>query len=276
MAREKVDKQEKENKKGKPKKTKKEVEQKKLKRTKLFKLILLGIVLFLINLYIVLGIIYKRSDFTISLDYEKGQEASLIIYESPEDKTQKTYLKCEDIDFLSDMSIDWVPEDINDEADGSHHGHHFMAYTFYAENQGKEPVNYWMSAHIEDHFKEVDEAVRFMVYKNGERKVYAKWAKSGNPEPGTIPFIDEETIMLEKRQSIMPGEIDKYTIVIFLEGDDPQCVNSIIGGEISMYMTITEEHITDENELPEEYLKKLLEENQKESELDSNQESQEN
>lgn len=276
MAKEKLDKQEKEKKKRKPKKTKKEVEQIKIKRTKLLKLVLLGIVLFLINLYIVLGIIYKKSDFTISLDYEKGQEASLIIYESPEDKTQKTYLKCEDIDFLSDMSIDWVPEDINDEADGSHHGHHFMAYTFYAENQGKEPINYWMTAIIDDHFKEVDEAVRFMVYKNGERKVYAKWAKSGNPEPGTIPFINEETIMLEKRQSIMPGEIDKYTIVIFLEGDDPQCVNSIIGGEISMHMTITEEHITDENELPEDYLKKMLESYQEESEDDSNQESQEN
>ncbi len=270
MAREKLDK---DNKKGKPKKTKKEVEQKKLKRTKLFKIVLLGIVLFLINLYIVLGIIYKRSDFTISLDYEKGQEASLIIYESPEDKTQKTYLKCEDIDFLSDVSIDWIPEDINDEADGSHHGHHFMAYTFYAENIGEEPVNYWMTAKIDEHIKEVDEALRFMVYKNGERNVYAKWAKSGNPEPGTIPFIDEETIMLEKRQAIMPGEIDKYTIVIFLEGDDPQCVNSILGGEISMHMTITEEHITDESELPEDYLKKLLEGNEEESDEEDSQEN---
>ena len=35
---------------------------------------------------------------------------------------------------------------------------------------------------------------------------------------------------------------DRFTIVIFLEGDDPECINDLIGGEIKMHMDITEEH----------------------------------
>ena len=43
--------------------------------------------------------------------------------------------------------------------------------------------------------------------------------------------------------TMKPGDVDKYTIVIFLEGDDPDCLNNLIGGEIKMHMDITEEHI---------------------------------
>ena len=40
-----------------------------------------------------------------------------------------------------------------------------------------------------------------------------------------------------------PLDIDRFTIVVWLEGDDPDCVNAIIGGEIKMHMNIREEHI---------------------------------
>lgn len=215
-------------------------------KEKAIKVAITSVSLFLINIYIVLGIIYKDGSFTISLDSETGKEPNLIIYESLSDKTQKNYLKCEDIDFFSDVSIDWIPENIDEEAEGSHHGNHYMAYTFYVENKGEEAINYWTTAIIEEQDKEVDEALRFMVYKNGERVVYAKSAQNGNPEPGTIPFKNESTIMLEQNKDFKPGSIDKYTIVVFLEGSDPQCTNAIVGGEISMYMKITEEHITND------------------------------
>jgi len=31
--------------------------------------------------------------------------------------------------------------------------------------------------------------------------------------------------------------------VVFVEGDDPDCLDEIIGGEMKMHMEITEEHI---------------------------------
>ena len=48
------------------------------------------------------------------------------------------------------------------------------------------------------------------------------------------------------------GDIDKFTIVIFLEGDDPDCTDELIGGEMKMHMDITEEHINEgENNVDE-------------------------
>lgn len=219
---------------------------KKSTRLRTLKIILLITSLFLINLYIILGIMYKGQSFTVSLDSEQGLQSNLTIYEKLEEKTERTYLKCEDIDFFTDISVDWIPDDINDRAEGSHCGNNYIAYTFYAENQGQETINYWAAIEIEDVIKNVDDAIRVMVYRNGERVVYAKPASNGGTERGTTPFKDESTVMLEQIQNFKVGDIDKYTIVIFIEGDDPQCTDAIIGGEIGMYMRLTEEHIPQE------------------------------
>ena len=40
---------------------------------------------------------------------------------------------------------------------------------------------------------------------------------------------------------------DKVTVVIWLEGDDPECVNAILGGEMKMHMDIYEEHVEEKN-----------------------------
>ena len=83
-----------------------------------------------------------------------------------------------------------------------------------------------------------------MVYLNGERTVYAKLnGYTEEPEVGTKAFYSADTVMLESRQDFLPGSVDKFTIVIFIEGDDPDCTNALLGGEMKMHMDITEEHI---------------------------------
>ena len=42
---------------------------------------------------------------------------------------------------------------------------------------------------------------------------------------------------------LKPNDLDRFTILIWLEGDDPDCTDALIGGEIKMHMIITEEHI---------------------------------
>lgn len=46
--------------------------------------------------------------------------------------------------------------------------------------------------------------------------------------------------MQQDRNDIKPGEIDRYSIVVWLEGNDPECIDDIIGGEMKMAMVITE------------------------------------
>ena len=209
---------------------------------------LVVVILFLINIYIILALIYRGENFTVTLDSEYGRESGLVIYED-KNKYTRTFLRSEDIDFFTDISVDWLPENIDNEGDGSHKGKKYIAYTFYAENMGQDTINYWATIKIDDVIKNVDDAIRVMVIKNGNKVIYAKNNRTTEqPEPNTIPFKDNETVMLEKTENFKVGDIDKYTIVIWVEGDDPECTDDLIGGEIKMHMTLTEEHIAQDEQ----------------------------
>lgn len=217
-------------------------------RNRVLKIILVIIVLFLINLYIVLRLMYIGENFTVTLDSEYGRESGLVVYEDPNDIKIRTYLKSEPINYFTDISVNWLPQNIDNEGNGSHNGQNYIAYTFYASNKGQDTINYWATIEIEDVIKNVDEAIRVMVIKNGERTIYAKKNKStGNAENNTQPFYSNNVIMLEKNENFQVDSEDKYTIVIWVEGDDPDCTDELIGGEIKMNMRLTEEHINLEN-----------------------------
>lgn len=227
-------------------------EKRKKKAKVIFRILLVVIILFLVNLYIILSIFYKGENFTVTLDSEYGRESGLVIYEEQANKYQRTFLRSKDIEFFTDISINWLPENIDNEGEGSHNGKNYIAYTFYAENMGQDTINYWTTIKIDDVVRNVDEAIRLMVFKNGEKVVYAKNNReTGEPEPNTIAFKNEDTVMLELSENFKVGDIDKWTVVVWVEGDDPECKDDLIGGEIKMHMTLTEEHILQEDEIPQ-------------------------
>lgn len=221
-------------------------------RVKRTKIVIFVILIFLIFSFIILSIIYNGGKFTVTLDNNFALKSGIILYENEEfknDKTRKLYAK--NIDFLDNISIDWIPKNIDEEGTGSHNGENYIAYTFYLENNGERTINYWYSILIDDVIKNVDEAVRVMVFLNGEKQVYAKINSATKmAEKDTIPFLEnkEKEVIIEQRKDFKVGDKDKFTVVIWLEGDDPDCVDAIIGGEIKMHMEIREEHKEQEKE----------------------------
>lgn len=215
---------------------------KRRKISKLVRISLLFLLLLLIIMYIILGIVYSEGKFTVILDKNMGLEKNVAIYESLDDPTGKRKLGAKELEFMDNISIKWLPKNIT-KGEGSHNGDNYIAYSFYVENQGKEIVNYWYEVNVLDVVKNVDEAIRIIIYENDDRVVYAKKSKDGEIEKGTTPFKEGDTIILKKRADFNPKDLDKITVVVFLEGDDPECVDSILGGEMKMEMHIREEHI---------------------------------
>ena len=223
---------------------------KRKKNEKIVVIVLLALLLFLVITYFILNIVYNEGSFTISMDKNTYLNSNLVMYESLNDRSYVLKLSTSKIAFMDNITMKWLPDNINNEAEGAHNGENYIAYTFYLENIGEEAINYWYSVQIDDIIKNVDDAVRIIVYVNDDYKVYAKTSPiTGEPEPDTIPFRDDEdkTIILEKRADMLPEQRDKITIVIFLEGNDPECVNAILGGEMKMHMDIYEEHIEEKN-----------------------------
>lgn len=196
------------------------------------------------SMFTVLNLVYNGGKFSINIDEELAEEKGVILYEDSISKQGVRKLYAKDLEYMDNISINWIPENIDTEKDGSHNGTNYIAYTFYLENRGKEKVNYWYTVFIDDVIKGVDEAIRIMIYKNGKKTIYAKVnPDTEKEEPGTKKFHSKDIAVLEKSVGFKPGDIDKFTIVVFIEGDDPECINQIIGGEVKLHMEITAEKV---------------------------------
>lgn len=216
----------------------------KRKLEKITKIVLLVSLLVLGVLYFLLKLVYESGPFTVVLSEDLARTKGLIMYEKLEEKIERKILKTEDVEYLDNISVNWLPKDISEYSGGSNNGDNYIAYTFYLENQGVEPITYWYSTVVDDVIKDVDEAIRVRIYLNGEYKTYAKINETtGEAEQNTTPFYSDEYVNIEQRQNLLPGGIDKVTIVIWVEGDDPDCLDNLIGGEMKMHMEITEEKV---------------------------------
>ena len=49
-----------------------------------------------------------------------------------------------------------------------------------------------------------------------------------------IPFLSNYYVAQGVQEKVAPGDVHKYTIVIWLEGDDPDCTDELIGGHLGM------------------------------------------
>ncbi len=222
------------------------------KFARIIKLSSLCLLLFLIVVYIILQVIYNEGRFTVTLDSNKTLESGISVYESLNDPTPKNILYATPVNFMDNISVNWLPKDIHKSSEGSHNGQNYIAYTFYIENQGKDILNYWYQIILDDVIKNVDEAVRIRIYRNDDMKTYAKAnSLSGEAEVDTEKFVyighKKNILIQEQRKDFNPNDRDKFTVVIWIEGDDPDCIDALIGGEIKVHMNITEEHIEDKN-----------------------------
>ena len=213
------------------------------KRIKMLKLGLLMSALFLMIIYVILRIVYEQGAFTVSLDQNFAKKSGIVIYENPETKESRRILKAEKKEYLDNISVTWLPNNLNEYIGGAHNGDNYIAYTFYIENQGADTINYWYTIFVDDVIRNVDKAVRVMVYQNGERTIFAKAASNGEPEKDTEKFYSDDIVAVKGRTNFKEGDIDKFTLVIYLEGDDPDCIDDLIGGQMKMHMEITEEQL---------------------------------
>jgi len=218
---------------------------------RVIKLAFLFLILLLSIIYFILYVINSKDYFTVNLDKNSGDRKVLYLSEDGSLEGLTIKLSARSLDYMDNISYTWYNfDDVDKEADGVHNGDNYMAYSFYVINYSiEDTVNYHYEIDTLDTIKDVDEAVRIRVYLNGKETTYAKLNRTtGKPEEGTTPFYAEKIPVLEAREKIGPQEKDRFTIIIWLEGDDPDCINDIIGGEVKFEMNIREEHLSDESQ----------------------------
>ena len=198
---------------------------------------LLVMILMVAVLFIVAFMQEKMGNFTINLNrlelYRKG-----IAISADGDFTDPTArLTANTVQDATNITLEDLPKNL-DEIDGDHNGKNYMAYTYYVRNAGKEDVGYKAIVTLDSCAKGAEDAVRVAVWKNGERTVYAEPAADGKEEKDCVNFVDHDTVCTYTEEEFLVGNVDKYTIVIWMEGEDPECVDAIVGGSVEFSMNI--------------------------------------
>jgi len=221
------------------------------KAKKIVILILIILMLLLMFVYFTVGIIYNSGNFSITLDSNLYFEKGLIVFDDFNYKVYRTELYAEVPKTFDNIYYKWLPDNLHEYGGGSHNGDNYFVYTFYIENLGSQTEDYWTELVIDDVIKNVDEAVRIRVYRDGHEVTYAKRSPNGIAEPYTVPFASDDLIVREHIIDFKPRAISKYTIVLWIEGSDPECTDNILGGEFKVHMDFKSENTEEGEELYE-------------------------
>lgn len=212
--------------------------------------IAIAILILLIVIGYVTTVLYNKfGSFTVMVNKFDNIDYGLSLSPTPDFATPSGRLNAHAEKEVTNISGSWLPTWL-DNVDGEHNGDNYVASTFYCKNTGIKTLDYSYEVYIVNMTKDIEKAVRVRIYINGEYIDYAYPRTDGieGPEPGTTAFYQGDTIAFGSFEEFKPGDMTKFTVVIWLEGDDPDCVNAIIGGEFKIDMALTVTHVEDESE----------------------------
>ena len=179
----------------------------------------------------------KYGRFTVKINKYDMMRQGLTLSETPEFDKTNSVLNANIVYDMTNISGDDLPENL-DMINGSHNGESYIAYTFYLINGGDDTISYEGEMSIENVTNNIDEAIRVAVYVNGEKTVYGKTKSDGTGKESDCDseFTSATVVMKNKREKFEPKAKDKYTVVIWLEGNDPDCTDELIGGTLKLGM----------------------------------------
>ena len=191
----------------------------------------------------------NAGNFVISVD-SIALNRGIILSTEPNFRTTSPRLMTEPIEEARDMTYSWLKLEEVEAAYGNYVDidYDYVAYTFYLMNEGDESVDISYHIRITDVYNDLDTAIRILVIEDGVRTVYQKEDTpddDGNypvyPEsvPQSVNFLSETIVMRKLFTNFKPDQIKKFSVVVWLEGYDPDTVDDILGGMIRLQMNFS-------------------------------------
>jgi hypothetical protein len=200
----------------------------------------IGIISTIILIAYVVSVLYSKfGAFTVMVNKFDNLDYALTLSETPQFTSATSRLTAEIDKVITNIDGADLPVWL-DNVDGEHNGENYVAYTFYCKNSGKKAFTYSYEVYIANMTYEIEQAVRVRLYVNGEYVDYAYPRTDGGegPEPGTTAFQSGSTIVKKNIVNFKPGDVTKFTVVIWLHGPDPECVDKILGGQFKIDMAM--------------------------------------
>lgn len=191
----------------------------------------------------------ETGNFVMSVDYD-AYNRGIVLSETKDFETTSSRLMTNPVENAQDITYNWLQIEQVKATDGNYVDPDidYMAYTFYLQNNGLETVDVTYSVRITEITKDLDKAIRFMIIVDDEETIYQRpdeADENGNfPEylvelPETESFLDDYTITRQTINRFTPKETVKFSVLLWIEGEDPDTTDAIAGGSIKMQMSFS-------------------------------------
>ncbi len=209
------------------------------------KMILIGISIgaAVLMIFYSFALLYNRTGrFSVAIE-NPSTEFAITLCETPDFNTRSSRLTNDQQVSITNISGGDLPSNV-DNVNGKHNGENYLAYTFYCKNVGTAIASMHYELTFNNVTNDIDEAIRVRLYVNGEKTDYAKTKSGVDGTSGKEErFCDKEffgtySVCKDIINIVQPDEYIKFTVVIWLEGDDKDCVDSVINGKIKFDMNI--------------------------------------
>jgi len=231
-------------------------------------IIISGILSLLIALIAYLG--QNMGNFVISLP-EETWRVGIKLSDEREFRFPRTRLVCDPImdaepitytDFVSQIpTIRNTDGQFIDDRTGTGDGNYnYFAYTFYLRNDGLRTVDVEFKIVFATVTREIDESIRVLLITDEDPNgtIYHKYEPEiDNVSPDGIPvrdrpiwgkeFLSDKVVCSSVISTFARNQQKKFTIIIWIEGWDPQSDERIMGGRVRMDMTFDIIKTYDEN-----------------------------
>lgn len=209
-------------------------------RKRLFSALAIAGAILLALVYAVSAVYMETGSFTVNVNKYEMVKHGLSLSEHSDLSKPSSVLNAKIDQSITNIAEEDLPDNV-DNIDGVHNGKNHIAYTFYLFNAGEtDEINYEWQIKMSNVFNGIDEAIRLRLYIDGVPTTYAKTASDGSgPEPGTVPFYSTDIMAKGRRDNFAVGSVTKFTLVLWLEGPDPDCVDWIKGGRMRVEMSMS-------------------------------------
>lgn len=225
------------------------------KRARAVLFTIIGILLLFLAIFLMGNVMAKESNMLINAEKNSGYISLSETLEGFDSGEARTMLYAKGVDRQSPIDGDKsIPSNLHD-LDGSNNGKNYFAYTYYLKNVGESILHLNTKYDVTLNAKGFGDAIRVEIYTTylytGEttRYRYAAPAANGFAEPFSytnslktcVSFLSP-LVILDDNVNVPPEGIIKYTVIVYLEGNDPECIDDILGGSFGFAITHTKKN----------------------------------
>ncbi len=202
----------------------------------------LACIVSLVGIIYVCAALYENTGaFTVNLNKAEMTKYGLSLSETEDMRYKTSHLDASIAENMTNIDgKKTIPENV-DNVDGEHNGDDYIAYTFYVQNAGREKVSYEYALEMSNISNGLDDAIRARVYVNGVPTTYGKAPQSDAAKEDDVDenFYSGTQVMRGRVDDFEVNEKTKFTVVIWIEGNDPECLDFVLGGQVKFEMRMS-------------------------------------